>query len=180
MTCPAGWNCQLSTNNLFRAFKMEEKGWKLIDPGSAAGLDGAIAKASTRNENWFGYYWTPTSVVGKYGLVKVPFGVDYDDDNWHNCIVKPEKECADPKPTSWVKSVVETVVTDNFMNNSGIASDFIKNRTYPGEIMNQMLVFMTDQKATGKDAAFEFLQKHEDIWKKWVSDDAAAKIKASL
>ena len=24
---------------------MEEKGWKLIDPGSAAGLDGAIAKA---------------------------------------------------------------------------------------------------------------------------------------
>ena len=180
MTCPAGWNCQLSTNNLFRAFKMEEKGWKLIDPGSAAGLDGAIAKASTRNENWFGYYWTPTSVVGKYGLVKIPFGVDYDDDNWHNCIVKPEKECANPKPTSWTKSVVETVVTNNFMNNSGIASDFIKNRTYPGEIMNKMLVFMTDQKATGKDAAFEFLQKHEDVWKKWVSDDAATKIKASL
>ena len=180
MTCPAGWNCQLSTNNLFRAFKMEEKGWKLIDPGSAAGLDGAIAKASTRNENWFGYYWTPTSVVGKYGLVKIPFGVDYDDDNWHNCIVKPEKECANPKPTSWTKSVVETVVTDNFMNNSVVASDFIKNRTYPGEIMNQMLVFMTDQKATGKDAAFEFLQKHEDVWKKWVSEDAATKIKASL
>ena len=39
---------------------------------------------------------------------------------------------------------------------------------------------MTDQKATGKDAAFEFLQKHEDVWKKWVSDDAATKIKASL
>ena len=180
MTCPAGWNCQLSTNNLFRAFKMEEKGWKLIDPGSAAGLDGAIAKASTRNENWFGYYWTPTSVVGKYGLVKVPFGVDYNDDNWHNCIVKPEKECADPKPSSWTKSVVETVVTDKFMNNTGVASNFIKNRTYPGEIMNQMLVFMTDQKATGKDAAFEFLQKHEDIWKSWVSEDAAKKIKASL
>ena len=25
MTCPAGWNCQLSTNNLFRAFKMKKK-----------------------------------------------------------------------------------------------------------------------------------------------------------
>ena len=36
---------------------------------------------------------------------------------------------------------------------------------------------MTDQKATGKDAAFEFLQKHEDVWKKWVSDDAATKIR---
>ena len=70
--------------------------------------------------------------------------------------------------------------TDNFMNNSGVASDFIKNRTYPGEIMNQMLVFMTDQKATGKDAAFEFLQKHENVWGKWVSDEAAKKIKANL
>ena len=43
-----------------------------------------------------------------------------------------------------------------------------------------MLVFMTDQKATGKDAAFEFLLKYEDIWKNWVSEDAANKIKASL
>ena len=46
--------------------------------------------------------------------------------------------------------------------------------------MNKMLVFMTDQKATGKDAAFEFLQKHENVWGKWVSDEAAKKIKASL
>ena len=71
--CPAGWGCQLANANLFRAFEMEKKGWVLIDPGSAAGLDGAIAKASTRNENWFGYYWTPTSVVGKYGLVTVSY-----------------------------------------------------------------------------------------------------------
>ena len=26
--------------------------------------------------------------------------------------------------------------------------------------MNGMLVFMTEQKASGKDAAFEFLEKH--------------------
>ena len=180
MTCPAGWNCQLSTNNLFRAFDMENKGWKLIDPGSAAGLDGAIAKAATRNENWFGYYWTPTSVVGKYGLVKIPFGVDFDADNWHNCIVKPEKECSNPKPTSWVKSEVQTVVTANFNNESGIAAEYIKKRTFPGEIMNEMLVYMTDQKATGKDAAFEFLKKHENVWKTWVSESAASKIKASM
>ena len=43
---------------------MEKKGWKLIDPGSAAGLDGSIAKASDSGEPWFGYYWNPTSMVG--------------------------------------------------------------------------------------------------------------------
>ena len=34
--CPAGWGCQLTNANLFRAFKMADKGWKLVDPGSAA------------------------------------------------------------------------------------------------------------------------------------------------
>ena len=29
---------------------MEAKGWKLVDPGSAAGLDGSIAKAVERGE----------------------------------------------------------------------------------------------------------------------------------
>ena len=180
MTCPAGWNCQLSTNNLFRAFKMEEKGWKLIDPGSAAGLDGAIAKASTRGENWLGYYWTPTATVGKYGLVKIPFGVKFDADTWHNCIVKPEKDCANPRPSSWVKSAVQTVITSKFKSKSSVASNYISQRVYPGEIMNKMLVFMVEQKATGKDAAYEFLEKHENIWTKWVSSEAAKKIKSSL
>ncbi len=46
--CPAGWGCQLTNANLFRAFEMEKKGWVLVDPGSAAGLDGSLAKAVER------------------------------------------------------------------------------------------------------------------------------------
>ena len=30
------------------------------------------------------------------------------------------------------------------------------------------------------DAAFEFLEKHADVWTKWVSPDVAKKVKASL
>jgi len=68
MGCPAGWGCQLANANLYRAFDMEKKGWVLLDPGSAAGLDGSIAKAADSNEPWIGYYWNPTSMVGKYNL----------------------------------------------------------------------------------------------------------------
>ena len=64
--CPAGWGCQLANANLFRAFEMEKKGWVLVDPGSAAGLDGSMAKAVERGDNWFGYYWSPTAMIGKY------------------------------------------------------------------------------------------------------------------
>ena len=96
--CPAGWGCQLVNQNLFRAFEMEKKGWVFVDPGSAAGLDGSMNKALTRNENWFGYYWSPTSLIGKHKITKVDFGVPFvGKDHWDNCIVKPEKECAKSK-----------------------------------------------------------------------------------
>ena len=179
--CPAGWGCQLANANLFRAFEMEKKGWVLVDPGSAAGLDGSMAKAVERGENWFGYYWSPTSLIGKYNMVPVDFGVPFaGSKNWDGCIVKPEQECANPKPSSWTKSVVNTVVTDRFKKAGGPAADYFSKRVYPGPVMNGMLVYMADNQAGGADAAVEFLQKHEDVWTKWVPSSVASKVKSSL
>ena len=149
MGCPAGWGCQLANANLFRAFEMEKKGWKLIDPGSAAGLDGSIAKASDSNEPWFGYYWNPTSMVGKYNLQPVDFGVPFAGrDNWDNCITLAEQDCANPKPTAWTKSEVNSIVTANFAKTGGKeALSYVEKRVFPGEVMNGMLVYMADNQA---------------------------------
>ncbi|GAA3865594.1 glycine betaine ABC transporter substrate-binding protein [Celeribacter arenosi] len=179
--CPAGWGCQLVNANLFRAFDMEEKGWVLVDPGSAAGLDGSLAKAAERGDNWFGYYWSPTSIIGKYGMVMLPFEAEYaGDDNWNNCVALAEQDCDDPQPTAWIASEVNTVVTDEFMAKSGPASDYFKARVFPGEVMNGMLVYMSDNQATGEDAAYEFLIQHEEIWTQWVPAEVADKIKSAL
>ena len=182
MGCPAGWGCQLANANLFRAFEMEKKGWKLIDPGSAAGLDGSIAKAADSGEPWFGYYWNPTSMVGKYNLQQVDFGVPFAGrDNWDNCVTLAEQDCANPKPTAWTKSEVNSIVTANFAKTGGKeALSYVEKRVFPGEVMNGMLVYMADNQAKGSDAAVEFLIQHEDVWTKWVSSSAAKKIKKSL
>lgn len=182
VTCPSGWGCQLSNANLFRAFKMEQKGWKLVDPGSAAGLDGSMTKAVDRGQNWFGYYWTPTALVGKNKIVKLDFGVPFaGKKNWNGCIALSEQECPNPKPSAWTVSEVKTVVTDNFKLKSGTdVLKYLKNRTYPGEVMNGMLFYMTENQASGDDAAIEFLQNNESLWRKWVSKSAAKKIKANL
>ncbi len=179
--CPPGWNCELSNRNHFRAWGMEEKGWAIVETGSAAALDGSIAKAAERGENWFGYYWSPTSIIGKYDMQAVDMGSWGGDSNWHDCIVKPEQECADPKKTSWVESVVWTVVTKNFKDNAGSEGmDYFKKRVYPGPAMNGMLVWMGENQADGADAALEFLKTQPEVWSKWVSSSVAAKIKASL
>ncbi len=179
--CPAGWGCQLVNANLFRAFDMEEKGWVLVDPGSAAGLDGSMAKAVERDQNWFGYYWSPTAMIGKYEMVLLPFEAEYaGDDNWNGCIALAEQDCADPKPTAWTKSEVHTVITDEFKKKGGPAVDYLSKRIFPGAIMNGMLVYMQDEQAGGEDAAFEFLEKHGDIWESWVSPEVAEKVKSAL
>jgi len=180
--CPAGWGCQLANAQLFRAFEMEKKGWVLVDPGSAAGLDGSIAKAAESDKNWFGYYWSPTSIIGKYNMVAVDFGVPFaGSENWDGCIVKPEQECDNPKPSAWTHSEVNTVVTDNFKKTAGKkAMKYLKKRTYPGEVMNAMLVYMADNQADGADTAIEFLKTQESVWTKWVPSSVAKKVKAGL
>jgi len=177
--CPAGWGCQHNNISLFDAFDMEEKGWVLIDPGSAAGLDGSIAKASERDEAWFGYYWSPTSIIGKYNLQPIPFGVPWGGaDNWDNCIAV--EGCADPQPTSWVQSEVYTLVTEEFSQGNEDINEFLANRVYPGPVMGAMLVYMADEQAGGEDAAIEFLMEYEDVWTTWVPADVAEKVKAAL
>ena len=46
--------------------------------------------------------------------------------------------------------------------------------------MNSMLVFMNNKKANGADTAVEFLTRHSDVWTKWVTKNAAKRIKAAL
>lgn len=178
--CPAGWGCQLANANLFRAFKMADKGWKLVDPGSAAGLDGSMSKAVNRSENWFGYYWSPTALIGRHKMVKLDFGVPFaGSENWDGCVVKPEQECADPQPSAWTMSEVHTVVTDDFAKTAGSeVMEYLRKRVYPGDVMNAMLVYMDDNQADGADTAAEFLRAHPDVWKAWVPEEAAMKVKA--
>ena len=179
--CPSGWGCQLATANLFRAFDMEAKGWKLVDPGSAAGLDGSVSKAAERDQNWVGYYWSPTALAGRLGLVALDWGVDFaGSENWDGCIVKPEQDCVDPKPSAWTKSEVSTVVTKEAKEKGGVALEYFANRVFPADVMGSMLVYMADEQAAGEDAAIEFMGKHKDLWKSWVSEEAAAKIEAAL
>ena len=108
--------------------------------------------------------------------------MDYaGDENWNGCIVKPEQECANPKPSAWIESEVNTIITTKFAKQGG--KDIVKyigDRTYPGAVMNGMLVWMADNQAGGADAAIEFLSKHEDVWSKWVSSGVAKKVKAGL
>ncbi len=176
--CPAGWGCQINNANLFKAYGLEEAGFELVDPGSAAGLDGSIARAFERGEGWFGYYWAPTAILGKYDLTLLDFEQPFDEDMWNNCITNPE--CLDPQPTSWVRSEVFTVVTDDFAEKAGVAMDYVKARTWDNKTASVVLAWMADNQGSNEDGAYYFLENSPEVWGEWVSDEVAAKIKDAL
>ncbi len=178
VTCPAGWNCQISSGHLFKALKLEEAGFEIIDPGSSAGLSGSIAKAYERGEGWLGYYWAPTAVLGKYKMVKVDFGSGVKFDHFTKCIT--QEECADPKPTMYPPSPVKTITTEAFAVKSPAAFEYLGKRSFKNAQMNELLAWMEDNQAEGPVVMEQFLKNHEATWMPWVSPEVAAKVKKAL
>ena len=176
---PQGWGGTLATTQFYKAYGAEKAGFTLVDTGSAAGLDGSIAKAYERKEGWVGYYWAPTALLGKYQMVKLGHGVPVDAAEWKRC--NTVAECPDPKPNDWPKDKVQTLVTKSFADRAGAdVMAYLNTRSWSNDTVNTLMAWMTDNQASGDDGAKQFLKEHEDIWTKWVTPDAAEKIKAAL
>lgn len=176
--CPAGWNCQISSGNLYRALGLSDKGFDLIDPGSGAGLSGSIAKAYTRQEPWFGYYWAPTAVLGKYKMVKIDFGSGINKDEFVKCTTK--EDCLEPKVTMYPPSAVQTVTTESFASRVPAAYEYLGKRSFKNAEMNELLAWMEDNQADGDVAMEYFLTKYPERWKPWVSKEIAEKVTKAL
>lgn len=175
---PQGWGGTVVTAQLFKAFGGEKAGFTLVDTGSAAGLDGSIAKAYEAKQPWVGYYWAPTSLLGKYEMVKLGFGAEYDAAEWKRCT--SVADCADPKPNAWQVDDVQTLVSKTFADRAGPAMDYLNKRAWTNDTVNKLIAWMTDNQATGEDGAKHFLKENEALWTGWVSPDVAEKVKAAF
>lgn len=173
-TCPAGWTCQISAGHIFDALNLQKSGFEQVDPGSGAALAATIAKAYERKQPWFGYYWAPTAVLGKYPMVKVEFGHGTDAKHYQDCIT--QVECANPKPIMWPPSKVDTVVTESFAKRAPDAMQYLTKRSFTNKQMNSMLAWMEDNQADGEMAMEEFMLDHKDIWSQWLTPEAMKKV----
>ncbi|MFT4437751.1 glycine betaine ABC transporter substrate-binding protein [Caballeronia sp. 15715] len=176
---PQGWGATVNTAQIFKAYKADRAGFRLIDSGSAAGLDGSVAKAYERKKGWLGVYWEPSSLLGKYKMVRLGVDEPVDENEWKRCTTVAD--CPDPKPTGWPVMGVYVVMSKSFVD--AAPSDvlkYLKTRTFTVADVEQVMVWMTDNQATGDDGAKRFLKEKPEVWTKWVPSDVAAKVKASL
>lgn len=176
---PQGWGGTVVTSQLFKAYGAAEDGFTLVDTGSAAGLDGSLARAYEHKQGWVGYYWAPTSLLGKYEMVKLGFGVPYDAAEWKRCETKAD--CPDPKPNAWPVDRVYTLMSKKFADRAGPEIvTYFKTRGWSNDTVQKLMAWMTANQATGEDGAKYFLKDNEALWSKWVSPQIATKVKAAL
>jgi len=174
--CPVGWTCQVINTNIAKAGKLADHGIEDFIHGSGETLAASIGSAFADKAPWFGYYWAPTSILGKYPMTQVDIGSHSDE--IHECNSK--KDCATPKVGAYPKSIVTTVVTDTYKAKNAAVTDLMRNLSFTNQQMGEILAWKEDNKASAEEAAVYFLGKYKSTWTGWLNADAKAKLSALI
>jgi glycine betaine/proline transport system substrate-binding protein len=170
--CPSGWGCDITNNNNFIAAGLGDAGVERFQHGSGETLATSIAAAYTAEEPWFGYYWAPTSVLGKYPMVQVEMPA-YDAEK-HTC--NGLEDCATPGLSAYPVSNVVTAATADFVAREPEAAELMRNITFTNAQMGEVLAWQESNEASYEEAAVYFLTTYKDVWGGWLNDAARKKL----
>jgi len=174
--CPSGWACEIVNNNNIKAIDLEANGIERFQHGSGETLATAIASAYTAEEPWFGYYWAPTSVLGKYPMVRVDVGAH--DPEAHAC--NSSAECATPKLSAYPEAKVTTAVSGTLVDREPEIVELMSNISFTNAQMGDVLAWQQDNNASYDEAAVYFLTNNTDVWGNWLNAEAKEKLSALL
>ncbi|WP_308917606.1 glycine betaine ABC transporter substrate-binding protein [Jannaschia sp. LMIT008] len=174
--CPEGWGCKNSNAALARALDMEGAGYEIFQHGSGETMATAIAAAFENEEPILTYYWAPTSVLGKYEMVKVDFG-EYDEEGF---MCNADPACETDTVTPYPVGPVKTIVTTDFQERQPAIADLMTNVQFTNAQMGDILAWQDANNASADEAAVYFLTSYPDVWSGWISDDARANLSALL
>ncbi len=174
--CPAGWGCDVTNNNNFKASRLVESGVERFQHGSGETLATSIAAAYEGEEPWFGYYWAPTSVLGSYPMTMVELG-PYDEAT-HNC--NAAEDCPTPGLSSYPRADVVTTATKDFVGREPAVAELMRNLSFTNDQMNEILAWQEAQGADNEETAVYFLSNYQDVWADWLDDDARENLSALL
>jgi len=174
--CPAGWGCAIANASIAKAFEIEKNGVEIFQHGSGETLATSIAAAYTDKKPWFGYYWEPTAVLGKYNMVRVDLGPVRPE--VHKC--NADAECEKVGKSQFPASPVATVVTADFAKREPEIVELMKKVSFTNKQMGEILAWKQDNRASADEAAVYFIQNYKSIWSNWINDEAKEKLAGLL
>jgi len=166
-SCIPGWECEKINKKKFAAYGLD-KNYNIFLPGSDAALNGSMAAAYKKGEPWFGYYWAPTWVLGKFDMTPI------EEPPYSKDVFSTTGACGYPS----VK--VNIFVNAGLQKKAPEVVAFLKKYETTQAMANKFLAYMQDNKASTEDAALWFLKNYKDLWPSWLPADVAKKVKAAM
>lgn len=154
--CPAGWTCELENSEMLKSYGLEDK-FTNFRPGTGPALDAAVLSSYKRGEPILFYYWSPTPLMGQVDLVKL-----------------------DEKPGVDKTITIQVGLSKAFHEQAPELVAVLEKVNLPIDLLNQNLARMAKERIDSPELARLFLKEHPEIWRAWVSEEAAKKIDAAL
>lgn len=174
--CPEGWTCKTISTNMAKAADLAASGIEDFVHGSGETLATSIASAYSNKAPWFGYYWAPTSILGKYPMTLVDIGPHNPEG--HAC--NSDQDCETPTVGAFPKSIVTTVVSREFAVENPDVTDLMRNLTFTNQMMGSILSWQEEKNASPDEAAVYFLSNNSEVWSGWLNEAARGKLAALI
>ena len=71
--CPKSWGCYEQTEKFIKDYNLIDKGFTIYTPSSEMDMSLNLYEKSGKFHPWFGYYWSPTSLVDSSNLQLINF-----------------------------------------------------------------------------------------------------------
>jgi len=153
-----------------------------IVPNSSAVEEAAFLRAMKNNQPVFGYYWAPTYLMGSYDwyILEEP---EYDEEIWNEILSAIEKNDYTSIETAcaYEDRSVNSYANKEMLKNAPDVIEMLKKMKIDLDVMNELLAWNKQSDHDDWDqTAIYFFKNYEDLWNKWVTQEAFDNIKMKL
>ncbi len=175
LNCPSGWTCEGVNTGKLQAYGLDEH-YVDFRPGTGPAMDVAITAAYAQKRPILFYYWSPSAIAGKLKLKRLA-EPPYSDACWKDLTSHAGRHAqgctAPPADIAWGASTP-------FVAQYPQLASILDKATVPLDLLNANLVAIVDAHAAPDAQAEAFLKTRPDLWRSWVTPDAARRIESSL
>ncbi len=172
LNCPTGWECEKTNSQKLKAYQLTAD-FTNFHPGTGGALDAEISSAYQRGKPILFYYWSPSSILGKYNFIKLA-EPPYDAACWSTLFNNTtDNVCGSSSPSSKLLVAVSAA----FDKDAADIVTFLSKLQLKPEVINKTIAAIGDKKLTAEQAATNYIKNNMAIVSSWVPESVFAKLK---
>lgn len=164
-----GWDSERMNRLKIEAYGLDEY-YNVMTPGSDAALAASMYTAYERGEPWLGYYYSPSWILGKIDMYRIP-EPEYDEALWND---EAKYACGYAEDDGTI------IGATSLQERAPEVRQFLLDFNLPIDNLNEVLLYMQEESGDTDDVLHWFLSNYQDVWSEWVPEDVAARVAASL